>query len=728
MRSLKKALTLALVFVMALGLLSASALDFKDAEDIQYKEAVEVMTAIGAINGFPDGTFQPDGLVTRAQAAKLVSYVLLTPKVADTLTTTATSFTDVKANDWFAPYVEYCASLNIINGLPNGTFNPNGNVTGIELAKMLLVALGYGKNSEFVGSRWALNVTILANEIGLFKGSKAASFAAPATREEAALYVFNALNADQKYWDKNKEIYDDLGTKLVDKYALVKDTTPVNGVNGYTWKIAGKAVSSFYVTENVVGTSTDGTPLSNLTTKGDRKFIAETESDVAYFINGKDYTYQGIAGDNLSSGGGLDNSGKTYTTFAAYSADGNTTYANEAEFIAQQKTQQAAAATTAIDKSGVIVKFINLDTDVKVEKISITEKTVGYVTGAPSVNPNTGAVTIPGLTTYPKDTVDYPADLALGDYVLYYTDALGVTHVEKATKVTGQMTSANTVNKTISFAGNTYAESELVTSNSVVPVFYGNSANFNVDAVAFLDDNGDIVGIYAVTQSGPAAKYGLVVDYEYAPAGTGTFGTPASAKVLLYTEDGKVAVYNVAKNASGVVPDQRSSFNFSSAPHAYLVSYAINDNGEVTLTTVGTSGTVNGAGTAKSPVISIESGSPASTSNYYITSNTKVIYFNDQADYSTTTPVNVAKFVTGYANTDAAADDMNVTFVLKSGTSNIEVIFIGQAPASVTVPGNYAYVHTVNERTHSLCKWQSSLRLHCIRKWCQNNVDICYKW
>ena len=73
---------------------------------------------------------------------------------------------------------------------------------------------------------------------------------------------------------------------------------------------------------------------------------------------------------------------------------------------------------------GTVVKFINTDTDAKVEKISLTEKTVYQVGAAPSVNPTTGAVTIAGLPGLPfaKDTVVYPADLAAKDYVLMYTD------------------------------------------------------------------------------------------------------------------------------------------------------------------------------------------------------------------------------------------------------------------------------------------------------------------
>lgn len=692
MRSLKKTLTLVLVFAMAIGLLTAGAQDFSDAADIQYKEAVEVMTGIGAINGRPDGTFDPEGLITRAEAAKLVAYTVLTRKVAELLPRQASSFTDVASTHWASPFIEYCVSQGIIKGRGAGKFDPNGNVTAFELAAMLLRAVGYGKNGEYEGASWSINVLTDAVEKGIFTGSAAANYGAPATREEAALYFFNTINPvsgiDQVNWDKTIDDYVlSAKGKIGAKYLLTKDTAPVNGVNGYTWKIGTKAVSSFFATENVLGTSTDGTTIANLSTKTHAKFIAERDTVVTYVINGATIP-EYADGDAYAVGDVISYQGNLYTVTIALTA-GDTSAA---------LTTNAALYTIV---KGTVVKFINTDTDAKVEKISLTEKTVAQAGAAPSVNPTTGAVTIAGLPGSPfaKDTVVYPADLAANDYVLMYTDyssGTAIVRIEKATKVTGQMTSANTVAGTIMFAGKAYAESGLVTAGTVVPVFYGVAGNFNVDAVAWLDDNGDIVAIETVAQTGPAAKYGLLVGYLYTP-GTGTlpFVTPATAKALLYTEDGTVAVYNVAKGAGGVVPDQSATFTFGAAPYGYLVQYAINDSGEVTLTAVATTGTVAAAGTAKSPVINIDPTGATPASNFYITSTTKVIYFDDTTAYSATT--NAPKFVTGYANTDAAVAAKNVTYVVVPGTNNLAVVLIGQAPASVTIPGNYAYVHTVNE-------------------------------
>ena len=196
MRNLKKILALVLALAMSMSLVTiANAADFTDEKDISYEEAVDVMNAIGVIEGFEDGSFNPAGTLTREQAAAIICRMMLGDN-AEKLGTTSSSFKDVPASRWSAPYVGYCASLGIIAGNGDGTFNPTGTLTGYAFAKMLLGAVGYDADIEgFVGAGWNLKVAAMASKAGLlndltgFVGSEAV------TREAAAQMALNTIKA-----------------------------------------------------------------------------------------------------------------------------------------------------------------------------------------------------------------------------------------------------------------------------------------------------------------------------------------------------------------------------------------------------------------------------------------------------------------------------------------------------------------------------------------------------
>ena len=191
---MKKLLALVLALVMTMSLVTISNAAFKDADKIDYDEAVEVMNAIGVLVGDEKGNFNAKENLTREQAAKIISYLLLGNKTAEALVGAA-KFTDVAATRWSAGFVDYCASTGVVAGNGDGTFAPAGQLTGFQFAKMLLVALGYDANIEgFTGTDWQINVSKVANQVGLFNGLSI-SGTAVLTREQAAQMCLNTLKA-----------------------------------------------------------------------------------------------------------------------------------------------------------------------------------------------------------------------------------------------------------------------------------------------------------------------------------------------------------------------------------------------------------------------------------------------------------------------------------------------------------------------------------------------------
>ena len=202
MRNLKKILALVLALVMSMSLVTiANASDFTDADDITYEEAADVMSTIGVIEGFEDGSFDPDGTLTREQAAKLVTYMLLGAD-ADNLGIERSSFNDVAMTRWSTPAIEYCVSLGIIDGAGDGNFYPAGQLTAVAFAKVLLTALGYDSDAEgLVGTSWSVNTSALATEVGLDNGIEDLVWSAAITREEAAQMALNTIKAPLVAYD-----------------------------------------------------------------------------------------------------------------------------------------------------------------------------------------------------------------------------------------------------------------------------------------------------------------------------------------------------------------------------------------------------------------------------------------------------------------------------------------------------------------------------------------------
>ena len=192
-------LVLALVMTMSLVTVSAGAKDFTDNSKINYEEAVEVMSTLGVVGGYTDGSFKPQGTLTRGAAAKIICNLILGTTTADALTADAAPYKDVATTNVFAPYIAYCAKEGIISGYADGTFRPGNTLTGYAFMKMLLGALGLQADKEgYTGPNWSISVAkrALSKDVALDNGLKGEfNGAKAATREEACLYALNMMKA-----------------------------------------------------------------------------------------------------------------------------------------------------------------------------------------------------------------------------------------------------------------------------------------------------------------------------------------------------------------------------------------------------------------------------------------------------------------------------------------------------------------------------------------------------
>ena len=173
---------------------------FTDSADIKVDtEVVDTLVSLGVVNGYDDGSFKPNGTVTRAEMAKMI-YVLRTGNSdASAYNDDKTSFTDIGSH-WARGYIKYCQSLGIIAGKSATKFCPNDKVTAQEAAKMLLVTLGYdATKAGLTGANWASKTNALADENGLLEDVNT-SFTSACPRQYAAQLIYNAIFAPTVVW------------------------------------------------------------------------------------------------------------------------------------------------------------------------------------------------------------------------------------------------------------------------------------------------------------------------------------------------------------------------------------------------------------------------------------------------------------------------------------------------------------------------------------------------
>ena len=200
MKNFRKVLALVLVVATLFSFvaMTASAKEYTDTDKVSYTEAVDVLSAIGILNGYPDGTFRPTNTIARAEMAKMVAVLANAGDDIADLYAGACKFADMTGDAvWAKSYVAYCNQMGIVAGRNATTFDPYGKVTGIETAKMLLCLIGFDAKAQgYVGTNWQTHVLADAKNVGLLAGFAADYNPQKAiTREEAAQMMLNALQA-----------------------------------------------------------------------------------------------------------------------------------------------------------------------------------------------------------------------------------------------------------------------------------------------------------------------------------------------------------------------------------------------------------------------------------------------------------------------------------------------------------------------------------------------------
>ncbi|SDE48845.1 Fibronectin type III domain-containing protein [Paenibacillus sp. UNCCL117] len=175
--------SLVLVFALLFGLLmpamadGAEAVQFKDTADSYAKQEIQELARDGIVNGYEDGTFQPNQTMTRAELAKIIVLSQGLNEKAEE----AAAFTDVAPDAWYRGYVGALVASGITQGTSPTTFSPGKKVTREDLVVFFIRALGLEQEAKQTApaaglsdlqdaSSWARAHISLAFQIGFVNG------------------------------------------------------------------------------------------------------------------------------------------------------------------------------------------------------------------------------------------------------------------------------------------------------------------------------------------------------------------------------------------------------------------------------------------------------------------------------------------------------------------------------------------------------------------------------
>jgi len=464
--NLKKVLALVLAFACAFTMFAGAA--FTDSADIKVDtEVVDTLVSLGVVNGYDDGSFKPNGTVTRAEMAKMI-YVLRTGNSdASAYNDDKTSFTDIGSH-WARGYIKYCQSLGIIAGKSNTKFVPNEKVSAQEAAKMLLVTLGYNaQKAGLVGTGWASKTNALADEAGLLEDVNT-SFTAACPRQYAAQLIYNAIDAktvvlrDGEYTDETAM---GVANKTIgEKYMGLKKT--VGTLSSFS-KTSGKDTYEMSLTD--INENDSSTKYETSFTKVEKDYASLKYKTVKVLYKAKDDVYGVFATDDNTSTTGvladlkmdsdkkvkLDGTKYDLASTTTVYVDGVKVTTDGEKTIKDWVTKYGDGGSNKFAKpylKGTKVELLATDGSSDYSILNVTTYEIGKVSyvGSDYINVTTKGGVATQSVKRSDDDFNYPSDIKKDDYVVVtkegnYADKKGL--IEKATVVEGKVQSTKGDNK-----------------------------------------------------------------------------------------------------------------------------------------------------------------------------------------------------------------------------------------------------------------------------------------
>lgn len=357
----RKLMTCVLALLVILGMTSiASAAAYSDMEGHWAEDAVSTWSEYGIFEG-NQGKFNPEGVVTRAQAAQIMSRLLGLNETAD-----ISAYTDVAADAWYADAIAKCVQAGIMNGVSASSMDPDGELSRemffVMFARALNIADEDAMDKEYTDAReisdWAVGAFNAMVNRGYVSGTSASELSPLATINRASIAAM---------LDKSISVYVTTDGETVDVAAeenglvlVAADDVTVNG-----------AVDTLVVAQGADGGKVyvEKAPTAELLLNAANAEVLVKDSDTEQVV------ITGKASRVILDGGKIGN----------VSVDAQ---AVGTELVVEKGTAVAAVSTDAADTK--------LDVSGEVESVAVSESAVNATVS--------GSGTVSSVTTSGNDT------------------------------------------------------------------------------------------------------------------------------------------------------------------------------------------------------------------------------------------------------------------------------------------------------------------------------------
>ncbi|NLL34757.1 MAG: S-layer homology domain-containing protein [Clostridiales bacterium] len=575
---MKRVLVLLLIICLISGLPTSHAARNADSPETAKKEAVELLHCLNIINDSYD-TFEPNKLITRADAARMI-YIIIKGGNDDgaiNFTGQSNTFSDISGHP-AEGYINYSFAMGFISGYSDGTFKPNRQITGYAFLKIALAVIGYDAKIEgFEGKNWDQKVVARAMTSGILKDYNGTPHD-PINAIDAVCILYNTLFTSAVEYTRSGELRK-TGSTVADAMFGLRT------YSGILWATDQAALGIAPIA---------GNSKSWIDLNGDEQFDSRNEvfnttadtsllgSHVTIAVRVRDDSVIGVYGlyatpgmsekmqiSNLTPG----NSSKDVLYFYNFESDAD----NDDDGI----MDGLARAT--------YVEYIDNNGDGKCDVVLSWSYTYAAVTSK-RFDEN-------------KQTVEYHIAIEGRDSVLFLEDYTGLNAVSEGDRIIylegnssmkkgiikviepikGSITSIRV--ESVYFNGKPCSYSQVNGSLERRPGFGAVNENIGKDALLYAY-NGSVLEIAPTIDKNTPEAFAYVFQIEYTDILNGNFEEEIydrsyTAQVVL--EDGSIHMYRLRQVDGAVLP---GSNDIDASPEQGLYRYRINSFGQLELKTV----------------------------------------------------------------------------------------------------------------------------------------------